>query len=75
MKFKVLRQHLGDKLYMPGDIREISEADAGHLVKLGCLAKADAPVDNAAEDAAPANKAEDAAPQNKKSGKRKAADA
>ncbi|MCA1368079.1 hypothetical protein I6F15_11765 [Bradyrhizobium sp. BRP14] len=62
MKFKVLRQHLGDKMYMPGDEREADEHEVRHLVDRGVLvprkAKADAPVGNKAEKGAPKNKAE-----------------
>lgn len=32
MKFYVTRQHIGDKLYMPGDTREANESDVKHLV-------------------------------------------
>lgn len=62
MKYKVLRQHLGDKMYMPGDEREADEHEVKHLVDRGVLspegAKADAPKANKAENAAPKNKAE-----------------
>ncbi|RVL53949.1 hypothetical protein [Sinorhizobium meliloti] len=62
MKFKVLRQHLGDKMYMPGDVREADQHEVAHLVDRGVLApegtKADAPKANKAEKAAPKNKAE-----------------
>lgn len=61
MKFKVLRQHYGDKQYFAGDEREANEADVAHLVEVGVLEKAgskseDAPLNKA--EAAPANKAE-----------------
>lgn len=65
MKFEVRRQHLGDKMYMPGDIREIGEAEVKHLVDRGVLVKA---------GAVPRNKAERAAAHNK-SGKPKDSDA
>lgn len=55
MRYSVIRQHLGDKMYMPGDEREAAESEVAHLVKAGVLAKA---------TAAPKNKAEKA-PQNK----------
>lgn len=62
-KFKVLRRLDGDKLYEAGDVRELSEADAKHLVALGSLEpvaeKAEAAPKNKME-AAPANKAEPA---------------
>ncbi|RVK61935.1 hypothetical protein CN162_01440 [Sinorhizobium meliloti] len=32
MKFYVTRQHIGDKLYMPGDTREANESDVKHLI-------------------------------------------
>ncbi|MEH6721047.1 MAG: hypothetical protein V7704_19380 [Aurantimonas endophytica] len=61
MKFEVIRQHLGDRMYMPGDEREISEADAAALVKNGVLKasrkKAEPAPQNKMEQA-PANKAE-----------------
>lgn len=61
--FKVVRQHLGDRMYMPGEQREAEPSDVAHLVRSGALAKM---------DEAPENKAEPA-PQNKagrKAGKR-----
>lgn len=56
MKFEVLRRHLGDKLYEPGEEREATEGDVAHLVRSGVLKKA---------EPAPKNKAEKAAPKNK----------
>lgn len=51
--FRVTRQHLGDRLYMPGDEREANESDVAHLVERGVLelvkAKAAQPVENKAE--------------------------
>lgn len=65
MKFKVLRQHLGDRMYMPGDEREANEGDVGHLVDNGVLeAKRDAPAKSKKEPA-PKNKAVSSAPKNK----------
>lgn len=56
--FLVVRKHIGDRLYMPGDIREGDGLD--HLVP-NCLqptaAKAEGSPLNKAERAAPANKA------------------
>lgn len=51
--YTVLRQHLGDKMYMPGDIRKAKPSDVAHLVKSGVLvegegAKAEKPVSNKA---------------------------
>lgn len=57
MKFNVIRQHLGDKMYMPGDEREASQSDVQHLVSNGVLEEAKA-------ERKPANKAEPAV-QNK----------
>ncbi|MBL3561067.1 hypothetical protein [Rhodovulum sulfidophilum] len=59
-KFKVLRQHLGDRMYLQGDVREAVEADVAHLVAAGVLG-------------APENKAE-APPEAKARRSRKAAD-
>ena len=60
MKFKVLRQHYGDKLYAAGDTREADEKTVRHLVDAGVLeeagTKAEAAPENKAEPA-PANKA------------------
>lgn len=69
MKFEVLRQHHGDKLYMPGDTREASESEVKHLVDAGVLkrgreSKAEAKAEAKSETAS-ANKAEESAPKNK----------
>lgn len=63
MKYEVLRQHLGDRMYMPGDEREISETDAAALVKQGVLAKAGKKAEppKGKAEPKPANKAEPAA--------------
>lgn len=68
MKFKVLRQHFGDRLYLPGDTREATGTEVDHLVKAGVLER-----DHDAEKAeeAPDNKAEGAAPSNKATTSRK----
>lgn len=55
MKFDVLRQHLGDRMYQPGEEREAAEADVVHLVRAGVLRKAELKPRNKAE-AAPRNK-------------------
>lgn len=65
MKFEVIRQHYGDKLYMPGDMRDATENDVKHLVSSGVLKparerKAEAEPRNKM-DTEPKNKAEDAA--------------
>lgn len=57
MKFDVLRQHLGDRMYMPGDERELSEADAAHLVRQGVLKKKAEPKAANKAEPAPKNKA------------------
>lgn len=54
MKFKVLREHIGDKFYRKGDLREANASDVKHLVTKGILAAADEeksepPVKNKAE--------------------------
>lgn len=45
MKFTVLREHLGDREYRPGDEREADPSSVAHLVALGVLA----PIDVAAD--------------------------
>ncbi len=60
--YKVLRQMDGDKQYFEGDTRELTEAEAKHLVDLGVLektgkAKSEPAAENKAEEA-PANKVE-----------------
>lgn len=52
-KFKVCRQHLGDRMYLPGETREVSAGSVKHLVANGVLE----PVKEKTE-AAPKNKAE-----------------
>jgi hypothetical protein len=52
-KFKVRRQHLGDRMYMPGMTREVAAGTVKHLVANGVLE----PMKEKAE-AAPKNKAE-----------------
>lgn len=54
--YTVLRQHLGDKMYMPGDTRKAKPSDVAHLVKSGVLVegegegvKAEKAVSNKAE--------------------------
>lgn len=38
MKYTVLREHLGDRDYQPGDEREADPSSIAHLVALGVLA-------------------------------------
>ncbi|WP_427024716.1 hypothetical protein ACP4J4_01755 [Aureimonas ureilytica] len=59
-QFEVVREHLGDRLYAAGEVREAKEADVVHLVRNGVLRVAGekgapAPANKAAP--APANKA------------------
>lgn len=68
-KYRVVREHQGDKDYAEGDERIAAAADVKHLIP-NCLEEigpADEPDDGAAENAEPApqDKAEDAAPANK----------
>ncbi len=59
-EFKVMRRHIGDRTYAPGDIRTGSIGDLGHLVPhvlQPIVGSADAPPVNKAEGAAPATKA------------------
>lgn len=53
MKFTVIRQHLGDKMYMPGDEREATQSEVQHLIANGVLeeAKAEGKLANKAEPA------------------------
>ena len=52
MKYLVMRQHLGDRLYSKGDVREAREQDVGHLVRAGVLVEKSEPaVLNKAEPA------------------------
>lgn len=60
MKFQVLRQHHGDKMYLPGDTREANESEVKHLLANGVLKPA-----HEKKEPAPANKAEGSAPKNK----------
>jgi hypothetical protein len=51
MQYKVMRDHIGDQEYRPGDIREANEADVQHLVRSGVLVasqdeKSDPPLEN-----------------------------
>ena len=55
MKYTVLREHLGDRDYRPGDEREADPSSVAHLVALGVLAEASAAraIEAAAATAAP----------------------
>ena len=61
MKFKVLRHHIGDKEYFPGDTRDATENDVKHLIGK-TLVRADQK-----DEPKPQNKAEGAAAKNKAS--------
>ncbi|MFK0338719.1 hypothetical protein ACIQT7_15735 [Agrobacterium deltaense] len=58
--YEVLRQHLGDKMYMPGDVREADQGEVQHLIDRGVLRetkpKAEPALANKAVKAAPKNK-------------------
>lgn len=54
-EFKVARQHLGDRLYLPGDTREANAGDVEHLLRNGVLVRQKA-------EPAPKNKAEKVPP-------------
>ena len=56
--YDVLRQHQGDKMYMPGDTRKAAQGDVQHLINNGVLkeAKAEKPSSNKAVSSAPKNK-------------------
>lgn len=36
-EYRVLRGHIGDREYMPGDTREAAPHEVAHLVASGCL--------------------------------------
>ena len=61
--FTVMRQHIGDRFYAPGDVREANSDEVRHLVKNGVLA----PTSETSESA-PSNKA--IKPPSNKSAKR-----
>lgn len=60
MDYKVLRPHLGDKPYQPGDVRSAKAATVSHLVAKGVLKPADQedPKDDERQQVAPENKAD-----------------
>lgn len=58
-EYEVLREHLGDRPYLPGETREAKEIDVAHLVKNGVLRAS-----GEKAQPAPANKAAPA-PRNK----------
>lgn len=46
MRYKVMREHEGDKPYVEGDVREINEIDAKHLVDMGVLQTIDVVIES-----------------------------
>lgn len=49
MKYKVTRQHWGDRQYMEGESREVkNESDAKELLRMGLIAEPDAKEEKAA---------------------------
>ncbi|WP_457663413.1 hypothetical protein [Sinorhizobium medicae] len=42
-EFTVKRQHLGGRMYLPGDTRQAAESEVAHLIRNGVLQKAKAP--------------------------------
>ena len=56
--YTVDRQHLGDRMYMPGEDRELDPNEAKRLVELGVLVekKAEPKVSNQSLKGAPENK-------------------
>lgn len=62
MKFKVAREHYGDRYYRAGDVREANEGAVAHLLLAGVLEKMDdAPPNKALR--VPSNKASAGAPR------------
>ncbi|AVO39605.1 hypothetical protein [Pukyongiella litopenaei] len=59
IRFKVMRRHIGDRMYDEGDERVASETEVRHLVERGVLMKM---------EPKPKNKAVRAAPRNKRAG-------
>lgn len=66
MNYDVLREHLGDRMYVKGETREAEPARVSHLVKAGVLREAAPDAEKVAPKAAAAvkNKAVKV-PQNK----------
>lgn len=71
-RYRVLREHDGDRFYIEGDTRDAMSGDVAHLV--GRVLEEIGPVPEPASDAksepVPKNKAEGAAPANKASGRK-----
>lgn len=65
-RYRVLREHIGDRPYVAGEEREALPSQVGHLI--GRVLE---PLKAAKAENPPKNKAEGAAPANKASGRRK----
>ncbi|RAP40640.1 hypothetical protein BYZ73_13705 [Rhodovulum viride] len=39
--YTVLRQHLGERMYLEGEMREAAEAEVAHLIAAGVLGASD----------------------------------
>lgn len=65
-RYRVLREHIGDRAYFEGEEREALPSQVGHL-----LGRVLEPLEAAKAEPTPRNKAEGAAPANKASGRRK----
>jgi hypothetical protein len=71
LKWKVLRQHEGDRMYQEGETRLGTKAELGHLSPK-TLELIGPSIDSAKSEPAPLNKAEGASPANKAATGRKA---
>ncbi|WP_108259338.1 hypothetical protein [Mangrovicoccus ximenensis] len=56
-KFKVIRPHIGDRYYAPGETREIDPKRAAHLVRAGVLVADEGAAEQAEAARAAAEKA------------------
>jgi len=69
-RYRVLREHDGDRFYREGETRDAVAGDVAHLI--GRVLEEVGPVPAARVKIAPLNKAEGAAPANKASGRKAA---
>lgn len=60
--FRVLREHLGDRMYKTGEDRVADGAEVEHLVKAGILLRLP---EKSGQKSSPENKSRRAAPKNK----------
>ena len=67
-RYRVLREHDGDRFYKEGETRDAKAIDVAHLVPRVLEEIGPAPAEKG--EPAPANKAEGAAPANKASGRK-----